>query len=320
MRFPFPPSGQAPALKSQSTSDVQARELHEGGVSVAGGLERTAAPFAEDSEISQFAQTQIAVVVEELVAAETATPPPLAGEAPNHSGPQSQPESENPKREDEEAPIRIAPLPRPRNQRKVIAFPRHLMATPEAAYRLADPVAPECPRILEVPEELEAVSGTPFLDGLTFEGKTPSQPGIPEPVELPVRPVSLAQRTYAVAVDAVLVLAASAVFAGVAYRFMAGMLMGKSLLAAAAVVPMLLWFVYQYLLLVYGGTTPGMRASKVRLLTFAGAAPKMRQRRNRVMGLWLSTASLAMGLLWAFVDVDGLCWHDRMSQTYLTSL
>jgi hypothetical protein len=25
-----------------------------------------------------------------------------------------------------------------------------------------------------------------------------------------------------------------------------------------------------------------------------------------------------MGLLWALVDVDGLCWHDRISRTYLT--
>jgi uncharacterized RDD family membrane protein YckC len=109
-------------------------------------------------------------------------------------------------------------------------------------------------------------------------------------------------------------------FAAVAYKLMPTPLMGKSLLASAAVVPVLLWFVYQYLLLVYGGATVGMRVSKIRLLTFAGTSPKKRQRRNRALGLWLSTASLAMGLLWAFVDVDALCWHDRMSQTYLTNL
>ena len=26
-----------------------------------------------------------------------------------------------------------------------------------------------------------------------------------------------------------------------------------------------------------------------------------------------------MGLLWAFVDIDALCWHDRISRTYLAS-
>jgi len=25
-----------------------------------------------------------------------------------------------------------------------------------------------------------------------------------------------------------------------------------------------------------------------------------------------------MGLMWAFVDVDELCWHDRLSRTYLS--
>ena len=43
----------------------------------------------------------------------------------------------------------------------------------------------------------------------------------------------------------------------------------------------------------------------------------MRQRRHRVLGFYLSALSLGMGLMWVFVDVDGLCWHDRLSQTYL---
>jgi hypothetical protein len=36
------------------------------------------------------------------------------------------------------------------------------------------------------------------------------------------------------------------------------------------------------------------------------------------MALYFSTASFVMGLLWAFVDVGALCWHDRISRTYLT--
>ena len=27
-----------------------------------------------------------------------------------------------------------------------------------------------------------------------------------------------------------------------------------------------------------------------------------------------------MGLLWSLVDVDALCWHDRISHTYLTKI
>src|ERR1019366_3663923 len=63
----------------------------------------------------------------------------------------------------------IDTVPRPRPKRKVIAFPRHLSAAPETVYRLADPVISEAPRILDVPEELEAIPTTPFLDGLQLD-------------------------------------------------------------------------------------------------------------------------------------------------------
>jgi len=34
------------------------------------------------------------------------------------------------------------------------------------------------------------------------------------------------------------------------------------------------------------------------------------------MALYLSVLSLGMGVLWSLVDVDRLCWHDRISQTF----
>ena len=55
---------------------------------------------------------------------------------------------------------------RPRPKRKVIAFPKHLSVAPEVMHQLADPVTSDAPRILDVPEELEAIPATPFLDGL----------------------------------------------------------------------------------------------------------------------------------------------------------
>jgi uncharacterized RDD family membrane protein YckC len=178
-------------------------------------------------------------------------------------------------------------------------------------------VIPAHPRILDVPEELEALHATPFLDGLTFDGRTHAPSSHPEHLELPCPPVALSQRLYAVAVDALIVGVGVGLFGAVAYKLIPNLQPGKSMLMAAGLVPALLWFLYEYLLLVYGGTTPGMRVAKIRLLTFAGEAPNLRQRRNRALGLCLSTASLSMGLLWAFVDVDALCWHDRTSQTFL---
>jgi len=31
----------------------------------------------------------------------------------------------------------------------------------------------------------------------------------------------------------------------------------------------------------------------------------------------LSAISLGMGYAWLFLDEDGLCWHERVTKTYL---
>jgi uncharacterized RDD family membrane protein YckC len=207
--------------------------------------------------------------------------------------------------------------PRPRPKRKVIAFPRQPEAA-ESVHRLADPILPEQPRILDVPEELEAYPTTPFLEGLQFESATQGSAPPADHVELPFRAVGILRRMYAALVDCSLVLMAAVVFAFIVHRMLPDLTLTKPARLTAILVPLLLWATFQYLLLVYAGRTAGMQVAGLRLRTFKGRQPTLRHRRNRVLGLYLSTASLIMGLLWAFVDVDTLCWHDRISGTYLT--
>ena len=186
-------------------------------------------------------------------------------------------------------------------------------------HRLADPVLSEQPRILDVPEELEALPTTPFLDGLQFGSNTQAVIAThADSVELPFRAAGRARRLYAALLDSGIVAAAAAVFAAVGYRMLPKLAVTKPVVLTAAGLLALLWTVYQYLLVVYSGATAGMRVAKIRLSTFKGERPRLRQRRHRVMALYFSTASVVMGLLWAFVDVDALCWHDRISRTYLT--
>jgi uncharacterized RDD family membrane protein YckC len=222
--------------------------------------------------------------------------------------------------EDEEAmeaePALVAPVPRPRGKRKVIAFPRQASSAPES-YRLADPVIPEQPRILDVPEELEAFPTTPLLDGLQFGPAQQSAQAISaDYVELPCEPVGISRRVYAGLIDWVLVAAGAAVFGAVSYRMLPTLAITKPVILAGAAALILLWTVYQYIFTMYAGATPGMRTLHIRLATFKGGWLKWRHRRSRVAGLYFSSASLAMGLLWSLVDVDGLCWHDRTSRTY----
>ena len=208
---------------------------------------------------------------------------------------------------------------RPRPKRKVIAFPKQLSVAPEQVYRLADPVTTEVPRILDVPEELQAIPTTPFLDGLQFESPVgAAELRDHEHVDLPVRAARTSQRLLAGIVDMAVVGAGVAVFAAVAYKILARPPLTKPLVLGLVAAAVVLWSAYQYLFIVNAGITIGMLAARVRMRTFQGKSPTLRQRRKRVLGFYLSALSLGMGLMWAFVDVDELCWHDRLSRTYLS--
>ena len=300
MRFPFPPL-EHDVSGSVSNPPADSEQVEQ---FVAAGIASAEQTSAEQMSAAEVASSETCDLAPDAVAAESEESP-----------------TESPAPEvlvdiDRE-PI-PPPLPRPRAQRKVIAFPRQATGAPEM-HRLADPVLLEQPRILDVPEELEALPTTPFLDGLQFGPTT--QPVIAvhaDNVELPFRAAGRAHRLYAALLDCLLVAAGTAVFAAVGYKMLPKLTFSKPVLVTAATLPLLLWAVYQYLLLVYGGATAGMRIAKIRLSTFNGKSPCRRKRRQRVMALYFSMASFVMGLLWAFVDVDSLCWHDRISRTYLT--
>ena len=209
------------------------------------------------------------------------------------------------------------PVPRPPVKRKVIAFPRQA-TTQEETYRLADPVIPEQPRILDVPEELEPFPTTPLLEGLQLPAAQKSALPSRDHIDLPLQAVSIARRFCAGLLDCAVVIAAAGVFGAIAYKLMPKLELTKPLLLTAAILPVLLWAVYQYMLVMYAGATAGMNAARIRLVTFKGSSPNWRHRRTWVIALYFSAESLGMGLLWSLVDVDTLCWHDRISHTYLT--
>jgi len=320
MRFPFPPTEPVAATPAASlgSSSLQsnvsvgelavatADESETGLIDVAAVSPQLTAESVAASDPPEFTAASVAVQ-------ETPAPPEshvVEAEASSEATPPHFPEAES-------APPPVM-QPRPRPKRKVIAFPRQ-PGTADTGHRLADPVLPEQPRILDVPEELEAYPSTPFLDGLQFE-PTPSVsaplPDRLDHVELPFHAAGLPQRIYAAFVDCSIVAVAAFVFAFIGHKMLPDLVLNKPARLAAALVPPLLWVIYQYLLLVYAGRTAGMQAAGIRLSTFKGRHPSLRHRRNRALGLYLSVASLVMGLLWAFVDIDTLCWHDRISNTY----
>jgi uncharacterized RDD family membrane protein YckC len=196
---------------------------------------------------------------------------------------------------------------------KLIQFPRPEYEPPVIFNDLAEPIF-DCPRILEAPE---VVPPPPALGGITIEELEKAAPERRPGIDMPLQPALLEQRIAAMAIDASLVLLALATFAAIYYQLaherppiIQSAALGAGLFA-------LFWAGYQYLLIVYCGTSPGLRAMKLKMLRFDGTLAKRSIRRWRVVCSWLSAASLGMGYLWQFLDEDALCWHERVTKTYL---
>jgi len=198
---------------------------------------------------------------------------------------------------------------------KIIEFPRSAWAPPPPPPdQLAEPVA-DLPRILEVPETPPPL---PALGGITIEAPEREEIGKRPGIDIPLQAASLPRRVAAAAIDSLIICLAAGLFGLIFWKLDAI----RPPFIQAITLPLatlsVFWALYQYLLIVYSGGTPGLRAAGLRLARFDGTPTPRRLRRWRVLASYLSAISLGMGYLWAFLDEDALCWHDRITHTYLS--
>jgi uncharacterized RDD family membrane protein YckC len=129
-------------------------------------------------------------------------------------------------------------------------------------------------------------------------------------------PVSLV--VLAAVVDIALMLAALVFAANVAMRHMAVLPSAPRVLEIISAAGFLVTGA-AYLALFYAlaAATPGMAFARISLRTFDGDEPTREQRFRRFLSLLVSVLPMGLGVVWAIFDDDHLCWHDRLSQTYL---
>lgn len=197
---------------------------------------------------------------------------------------------------------------------KIIEFPRFAWGPPSPPPdQLAEPVM-DRPRILEVPE---VAPPPPALGGILIEPaqkqELEKRPGI----DIPLQSAPLSLRLVASLIDGLIVGLASALFGFVFWKVTSIRPPQIQIMVLAGGIPWLVWAAYQYLLIVYSGSTPGLRAARLELTRFDGSPTRRSLRRWRVLASYLSFASLGMGYAWLFLDEDALCWHDRITHTYL---
>jgi uncharacterized RDD family membrane protein YckC len=201
-----------------------------------------------------------------------------------------------------------APTPAPQPPTNLLEFPRSMES--QAWDGVAEPIT-EQPRILDAPE---LVPAEPALGGILLESP---QEANPQAVEEPLRPASIARRLSAVIVDASIVGCGLALWGWLVTKITHEVPPRPQLLISTIATAGVLWLSYQYLLTVYAGTSLGLRACRLELVAFDGAIPGRKQRRWRLLASLLSATSLMLGYAWVLLDEDRLCWHDRITHSYL---
>jgi len=202
----------------------------------------------------------------------------------------------------------------PESSAKVIEFPRSAAIPVAWIPELAEPVM-DRPRIVEAPEVLPP---PPALGGILIEPATPKEESRAG-ADVPLSSASIPQRLLAGLVDSLILGSALAAFAAVFLRLNPALAPLPVLIAGFLVVAVLLWAAYEFLFVVYTGSTPGLRALRLRLVRFDGSSVGRSVRRWRVLASFLSACSLGLGYLWSMLDEDGLCWHDRITRTHIQS-
>jgi uncharacterized RDD family membrane protein YckC len=216
----------------------------------------------------------------------------------------------------------------------LIEFPRELVAARKARPRLAEgPLATAEPErqlsIFEVdpgsisvepeaPAPLPAASAwsTPEWSHLELEEQLlpDDEPQQAVPV---LEMASFSRRLLAVVVDGALITGAFLGAAMAALTFMAQLPPQKIQELGALVGLVLIALVYQMVFSTFADATPGMKYARVSLCTFNNQSPTRAQVLGRLGALLLSVLAMGLGLAWAIFDENHLCWHDRLSQTYL---
>jgi uncharacterized RDD family membrane protein YckC len=195
----------------------------------------------------------------------------------------------------------------------LIEFPRSAALPAFHASELAEPVF-ERPRIVEVPEVLPP---PPALGGILMEPSRHREPERRTDADLACPSASLSRRLLAGAIDALIVGTALAGF-GAMFMWVNSQPPPLPVGAmAAALVSVILWAAYEFLFTVYTGSTPGLYLARLQLVTFTGCPTPRHSRLWRVLASYLSAFSLGLGYLWSVLDEDSLCWHDRITHTYL---
>jgi uncharacterized RDD family membrane protein YckC len=127
----------------------------------------------------------------------------------------------------------------------------------------------------------------------------------------------LATRAMAGTIDALFVLGCFLLFLGIVFFVPDFSLPTKSSFLGLGIVFLLVSVSYLFLFIITGAQTLGMEYESLKVVSFDGRIPSLREIGLRVFGSFTSLGCFMLGFIWAFFDPDRLTWHDRISKTLI---
>ena len=124
-------------------------------------------------------------------------------------------------------------------------------------------------------------------------------------------------RAVAAAMDWIMVLIAYGLFLGVFHLLGGQFSLSRTALVCFAGDLAAIALAYGLIFALADAVTPGMRWTRLRLITFDGFPPDRKQRLARFAGSCLSMCTV-IGLLWSLGDEETLTWPDHISRTFPT--
>ncbi len=132
--------------------------------------------------------------------------------------------------------------------------------------------------------------------------------------EAPVAPVGM--RIYASAIDGLIMVAGWAAALAPVLYFGGPLAMDKATAMWLAVLFAMVSLAYRLMWIMSQQDSIGMQLARIRLVDFDGNRPRSSSRYHRLIGSLISVLPAGLGLLWTFVDEDGLMWQDHISSTF----
>jgi uncharacterized RDD family membrane protein YckC len=225
------------------------------------------------------------------------------------------------------------PVPLPAN---LLEFPRQLVAARKARPRLAEgPLREEITprtaqlRIFEVePEQISTapmpVPAAPEWTSIRLDAHSVTEPHTPVDTVatpllaslLPPQTAPFSLRAMSALVDGLLVMAGAVASVAAFARFAREIPLGLPAVLAGVGLLVAMHIIYQLLFFSLSDQTPGMRYARIGFCTFSDENPTRKAMRRRLLAQFLAICPLGLGIVWIFLDDDGLGWHDRISKMY----